>query len=92
MANIENSEQAAVVSGENDTAKLISAERLTYSRKSPIPSPEDFAGYKKVMPDLPERIIKQFEEDSATIRELKKEAQKADIKLQKNITSCRYRI
>ena len=53
------------------------------TRKSPIPSPEDFAKYKEVVPDLPERIFKQFEEDSVTNRELIKDAQSADIELQK---------
>ena len=35
------------------------------------------------MPDLPERIFKQFEEDSVTIRELTKDAQAADIEFEK---------
>ena len=49
----------------------------------PIPSAEEFAKYKEVMPDLPERLVKQFEEDSVVARELQKSAQKADIELQK---------
>ena len=49
----------------------------------PIPSAEEFAKYKEVMPDLPERLVKQFEEDSVTERELKKAAQIAEIELQK---------
>ena len=53
------------------------------TRKSPIPSPEDFAKYKEVMPDLPERIFKQFEEDSVTNRELIKDAHSADIEFEK---------
>ena len=44
-----------------------------------IPSPEEIAKYKEIMPDLPERIIKQFEEDSKHIRELQKRKQEADI-------------
>ena len=35
------------------------------------------------MPDLPERIVKQFEADSVANRELSREAQTADIELQK---------
>lgn len=50
-------------------------------RSAPIPSPEDFAGYQRVSPDFPERIFKQFEEDSATNRELQRAAQEADIEL-----------
>ena len=42
-------------------------------RIAPIPTPEEFEGYKRVMPDFPERILKQFEEDSITNRELQKE-------------------
>ena len=37
---------------------------------SPIPSPEEFAKYKQVMEDMPERIFRQFEEDSISVREL----------------------
>lgn len=49
----------------------------------PIPSPEEFMRYKEVMPDLPERIIKQFEADSESARELKKTAQENDIAFDK---------
>lgn len=35
------------------------------------------------MPDFPERLLKQFEEDSITNRELQKEEQAADIELKK---------
>ena len=49
----------------------------------PIPSADEFARYKEVMPDLPERLVKQFEEDSRVTRELQKSAQEADIELQK---------
>lgn len=52
-------------------------------RISPIPSPKEFEGYKRVNPDFPERIFKQFEEDSINNRELQKEAQAADIELNK---------
>ena len=52
-------------------------------RSGPIPSPKEFEGYKRVNPDFPERIFKQFEEDSTTNRELQKEAQAADIELDK---------
>lgn len=50
----------------------------------PIPSAEEFAKYKEVMPDLPERLVKQFEEDSVSARELQKMAQLAEIELQKS--------
>ena len=59
------------------------AEQHTSLRISPLPPPEDFAKYKEIMPDLPERIVKQFEEDSITARELQKERQTAEIELQK---------
>ena len=48
-----------------------------------IPSPEEIAKYKEVMSDLPERIVKQFEEDSVHIRELQKRKQEADIAFDK---------
>ena len=35
------------------------------------------------MPDLPERLVKQFEEDSIVARELQRESQKANTELQK---------
>ena len=60
------------------------AEQHTSLRISPLPPPEDFAKYKEIMPDLPERIVKQFEEDSITARELQKERQTAEIELQKS--------
>lgn len=52
-------------------------------RSGPIPSPKEFEGYKRINPDFPERIFKQFEEDSETNRNLQKEAQAADIELDK---------
>ena len=52
-------------------------------RIAPIPTPEEFEGYKRVMPDFPERLLKQFEEDSIANRELQKEAQAASIELNK---------
>ena len=52
-------------------------------RSGPIPSPKEFEGYKKVDPNFPERIFKQFEEDSITNRKLQQEAQAADIELDK---------
>ena len=51
-------------------------------RSGPIPSPKEFEGYKRINPDFPERIFKQFEEDSETNRNLQKEAQAADIELE----------
>ena len=53
-------------------------------RIAPIPTPEEFEGYKRVMPDFPERLLKQFEEDSISNRILQKEAQAANIELNKN--------
>ena len=49
----------------------------------PIPSPEEFAKYKKIMPDFPERILQQFEKDSENIRNLQKQAQEGDISFDK---------
>lgn len=50
---------------------------------APIPSPEELEGYKRVDPNFPERIFRQFEEDSVTNRELQKEIQAANIELNK---------
>ena len=48
-------------------------------RIGPIPSPDEFAAYKQVMPDLPERIVSQFEADSAHIRALQVKEQDGNI-------------
>ena len=36
-------------------------------------------GFKRVVPDMPERILKQFEEDSAHFRESQKKALQGDL-------------
>ena len=38
----------------------------------PLPPPTILAGYRNIDPTLPERIIKEFEENSAHIREMEK--------------------
>lgn len=40
----------------------------------PLPPASEFAKYKEVIPDMPERILKVFEEDSAQVRKLKEKA------------------
>lgn len=50
---------------------------------SPIPSPEEFAKYKQVMADMPERILRQFEEDSKNNRELMAKALHSDSEFDK---------
>ncbi len=67
--------------GNNSQSQSIVGHSTTSVRIGPLPPPEDFAKYKEVKP---ERILKQFEEDSATTRELKKERQLANIALQKS--------
>lgn len=52
-------------------------------RLAPIPSPEEIEGYKRVDASFPERIFKQFEEDSIANRELQREMQAANIELSK---------
>ena len=47
--------------------------------ESPIPTPEQLLRYKEVMPDLPERIVRQFEEDSANIRDIQQKSVSGDI-------------
>ena len=87
LDNNATSSPATVSSSENEVQvnehSVVTQQRASV-RISPLPPPEDFAKYKEVMPDLPERIIKQFEEDSITTRELKKERQNANIILQKS--------
>ena len=48
------------------------------TRIAPIPSPEEFAKYKQVQEDMPDRILKQFEQDSVATRELTDKALSAD--------------
>lgn len=86
LENNETSNPVTVNPAENEVQIREQHSVLTQQsvRISPLPPPEDFAKYKEVMPDLPERIVKQFEEDSSVTRELKKERQKATIELQKS--------
>ena len=58
-------------------------ERLEHSiqrHEGPIPSPEVFKGYREVIPDAPERIMKVFELDSQHTRDMQKLALTAEIK------------
>ena len=85
MENIarSNKEKGVSIKSSNENGKhQILAEQHSI-RVGPIPSPEEFAKYKEVMPDLPERIIHQFEQDSESIRALQKNAQAADIRFDK---------
>lgn len=72
----------SVKSSNNTTKQEILAEHHSLTI-SPIPTPEEFAKYKEVMPDLPERIIAQFEKDSENIRQLQQAAQQGDISFDK---------
>lgn len=47
--------------------------------ESPIPTPEQLIRYKDVMPDLPERIVRQFEADSENIRALQQASITGDL-------------
>lgn len=55
---------------------------VTNSRfEGPLPHPDIFKRYSETIPDAPERILKQFEEDSAHVRNMQSkalEAQKQD--------------
>jgi len=57
------------------------AQQTTFT--GPVPHPELFRKYGEVVPDAPDRILKQFELDSGHAREIADkaiEAQKADIR------------
>ena len=44
---------------------------VTNSRfEGPLPPPDIFKRYSETIPDAPERILKQFEEDSAHVRNM----------------------
>lgn len=79
MQNHKSKKQKKIAIRNNEDAQVMAASVESYS-SGPIPSPEEFIGYREVMPDLPERIITQFELDSDHIREMQKKAQDADIR------------
>jgi uncharacterized membrane protein len=58
----------------------------------PIPSPEEFAKYKQVCEDMPDRILSQFEQDSASIRELTHKALIADVEFDRRSQCMAYSI
>ncbi len=58
----------------------------------PIPSPEEFAKYKQVSKDMPDRILKQFEADSINVRELAHKALKADTEFDKRSQYMAYSV
>lgn len=62
------------------------------TRIAPIPSPEEFAKYKQVQEDMPDRILKQFEQDSIATRELTKKALLADIEFDKRSQYMAYSV
>lgn len=51
--------------------------------ESPIPTPEQLEGYQRVLPDMPERILKQFEADSEHFRTSQAKALQGDIDFDK---------
>lgn len=58
----------------------------------PIPSPEEFAKYKQVSEDMPNRILSQFEQDSASVRDLSHKALGADIEFDKRSQYMAYSV
>lgn len=58
----------------------------------PIPSPEEFAKYKQVDKDMPDRILRQFEEDSSSVRELTHKALTADTEFDKRSQYMAYSV
>lgn len=55
------------------------AAQITQEYISPIPSANEMEGYRMVDPSFPDRIMKDFEANSATIRELQRKGQQAEI-------------
>lgn len=45
----------------------------------PIPPASEFAKYKEVIPDAPERILKVFEQDSEHVRHMNEQALVAEV-------------
>lgn len=78
MARYNNKKEMAVKGSKQE----VYAETHSLSM-GPIPSAAEFLQYKEVMPDLPERIVKQFEADSEHIREMQRNSQQADIQYDK---------
>ena len=62
------------------------------TRIAPIPSPEEFAKYKQVQEDMPDRILKQFEQDSIATRELTNKALSADVDFDKRSQYMAYSV
>lgn len=51
--------------------------------ESPIPTPEQLEGYQRVLPDMPERILRQFEADSEHARNSQMKALQGDLDFDK---------
>lgn len=51
------------------------------THSGPLPSPETFARYAQILPDLPERILTVYEEDSKHVREMNSTALHGAIKI-----------
>lgn len=76
MAESKDKKQVALESG-------FIAVQHTHEIAGPLPSAEELLRYKEVIPDLPERIVRQFEEDSEHGREQQRRALDADIAFDK---------
>lgn len=72
MANSKDKKQIAV---NNGFVSFHGRHEIT----GPLPSAEELLRYKDVIPDLPERIVKQFEEDSEHARAQQTKALDANI-------------
>ena len=55
------------------------AAQITQEYISPLPSAREMEGYRMVDPSFPDRIMKDFEANSETIRELQRKGQQAEI-------------
>lgn len=55
------------------------ATKITQEYISPIPSSQEMNGYGMVDPSFPDRIMRDFEANSETVRELQRKGQQAEI-------------
>lgn len=78
-----HSRKQAVVAqeGNRDSGKMTVG--ISSVTESPFPTPEQLEGYQRVIPDMPERILKQFEADSEHMRASQVKALQGDIDFDK---------
>lgn len=80
-----NNTKTNLPTNDKDINTVIATKTEHYA--GPLPPASEFAKYKEIIPDMPERILKVFEEDSASIRKLKEKAlDSTEINIEKKLS------